>query len=360
MTLLYLLIIIGIGTIIRNKKVSTVILVTYLWVLFAFCTDNSDYASYVNQFYVYGRSIPHSIANIAYRLMCMLYYYWGLEYENVLMTEATVGLFILLFVSLKYSKNPFWSIVLYTIYPFIIDTTQVRTFFASSFIILGLAVYSANKRKRDYVFLAVCIMIAALVHVMCFAFLALLLIPLFEKMKWYQWLILIFVIEGLIAINFSRLALLVTSESHVNSFMSKSTSIYSKIFMLAYFALMITGVIWSSHRVYYESDKDTCFADGIYKANMIMLIFVPLTLVTNDFLRLYRCITILDYILIINGTVATRKRGIHDIIHHFPIQYVIQLGAVCFAVLSNFAFISSLYWETVVQPLFTSNSLIKW
>lgn len=359
MTLLLLLLIIGIGALIRNKKISAVMLAIYLWVLFAFSTNNSDYASYVNQFFVYGRSLPSNIANIGYRLLCVLYYTRGLKYENLLMTEATVGLLILTFVSLKYSKNPFWSIVLYTIYPFIIDTTQVRTFFASSFIILGLAVYSANRRKSDYIFFAVCIIIASLIHVMCFALLALLLIPLFERMKWHQWLIVIFLIEGLIAINFTRLALLVTSESHVNSFMSKSTSIFSKVFMLVYFALMIAGVIWSSHRVHYELDKDACFADGIYKANMIMLIFLPLTLVTNDFLRLYRCITILDYILIINGTVETRREGGHDI-HHFPIQYIVQLGAVCFSALSNYAFISFLYWDTVVQPLFMSNSLIKW
>lgn len=368
MNLILLGIVLLVSSLIFRKKIFYLLLVSYLWILFAFSFGNADYMSYYNLYSIYGHGDISGIANVLFKYACYFCYNRGLAYADFLIIEATIGLFNISFVVFKLSKKPIFVIVLYFIYPFMMDVTQVRFFVASSFALMGLYLYiakiSQNKKLSSMFYLFIFVTISALYHVSCFAYYIMLFLPLVKKIRKQSLLLIILLFEILIYFNFSNLASLVTSESNINEYLSKKMSVFSYIFMIVYFTLMLILVHFSSRRCYdYYNIKQKKFTELVFYINLLMLSFGLLAFIANEFMRLFRIVTILDYIICTNNIfsfVKNRKLKFVDINKKtILLNLRLNITMVLFCIVSNIMFISSMYMDTVILPIFEQNILLK-
>jgi hypothetical protein len=348
-------------SLIRNKKIGSLLLFVYLWILFAFSYGNADYFNYELQYQMYGSNyIFDTIQNTGFKFICKMANNAGLDYQTFLIVEATVILTILFFVIIKYSDNPWGVTVLFIIYSFPIDTVQVRNFLGRAIVLLGVVIFLSVKPKLiKYTGMVACILMGAMVHVSLFAYLLFLLIPFLEGKYLKFWIIGIVFLEFLMFRNFHSIALLVTSNSNVNEYISKSVSVGYVIFVILYMFVnyMISYLCYRiSQEKSIEYLKRSSFIDFAFRINTLLLVFVPMACVANDFFRLFRISIFLNYIVVsdIHQSVGCSRDGSPPI----NVISLCKIGIVAMAILSNYMFISSSYMDTVVKPLFENNLFI--
>ena len=140
---------------VSNRTIYLILLV-FMWVLFAFNTRNNDRDNYLSLFTLitdFGQF--DSNIEVGFQFLIQIAGNLGLNYE---MFQAILATFFLLGISYfikKYSMNPTLSLLVYAIFPFVIDTIQIRNTLACMFIIIGLsklllAVEGKNKVKNIF------------------------------------------------------------------------------------------------------------------------------------------------------------------------------------------------------------------
>lgn len=345
----------------RNKKVGSLLLFIYLWFLFAFSYGNADYFNYRYQYQLYAQNFGFDkLQNIGFKFICNIANDFGLDYQTFLMVEAAIILIIAFLVIIKFSDNPWEVTVLYIIYSFPIDTVQVRFSLGRMIILLGLVVFLSSKsRFVKYVGMTTCVLLGALIHVSLFAYLVFLLIPFLERKYIKFWIIGIVFFEFVLFRNFQSVALLVTSDSNINEYLSKSVSVYYVIFTILY--MFVNYILsYACYRMSQQTDivnvQRANFIDCVFRINTLLLVFVPMACVANDFLRLFRVSIFLNYIVISN--IHQNDGNHYDCTPPINAISLCRFGTLAMALLSNYMFISSLYMNTVVSPLFEYNLLI--
>ncbi len=348
-------------SLIPNKKIGSLLLFVYLWILFAFSYGNADYFNYQFQYQMYGAGFEFDkIQNVGFKFICKIANDIGLDYQTFLIIEATIILAILFGVIIKFSDNPWVVTVLFIVYSFPIDTVQVRMFLGRSVVLLGLTIFlSAKSKLIKCIGMIVCTLIGALIHVSLFAYLLFFLISFLEEKYLKFWIIGIVVLEFVMFRNFQTIALLVTSTSNVNEYMSKSVSVAYVIFVISY--MFVNYIIsYSCYRISQKKDvvdsKRSSFIDFVFRINTLLLIFVPLACVANDFFRLFRISCFLNYIVISN--IHQNAESYRDCTPPINMVFLCKFGTIVIAILSNYMFISSSYMDTVVKPLFEYNLFI--
>lgn len=348
----------------KNKRKATWILAAYMWILFAFSYGNADYDSYANQFSYYAKyDFERTIYNGGYKLLCRLLYPTGMKYQTFLILEVTVALGLLTYIIVKYCKEPYLCMLMYCIYPYIIDTTQVRTFFAVSFLVTGIVIYAQRPSMKTYLAMAGFILLASSIHVSFFVYLILLLTPLLDKKYWVVIGILVFMISVGIVWNIDLITPVIR---YGMNYLDKRISWKTVIGLIIYFISFYFPIYQMNNNVqniYEKSCQETKFISTIFRINILMLAIVPWCFITNDFMRLYRAIIIINYMAVLNGNLTLKKAKIdsHKIainLRAITVPDICLMVEIIVAIMSNILFISSLYWDTVVLPLFQNNLLI--
>jgi hypothetical protein len=358
-----LILVILFGAFIRNKKISAGILAFYMWLLLAFSYGNSDYASYENQFRYYNVVNRNwSISNFGYKALCRLFYPMGVDYATFLIIEASIIIILYYIFVVRNCKNPYLCLLLVCIYPFIIDTTQVRTFFAAALMITALSIYADGKGLRSYIGMLIFLMLAFSIHFSFAAFLVFLMMPLMQRKYISAWAIIVAFIEVILFSNIGRIALLITSQSQIDRYFGKGVSGLTVLFLIIYFiALYFPVIVTGKHLDDWleEGSREKRFAEIVIKANILMLIFVPYCFITNDFMRYFRSIFVLNYAMLINSYSMQKATIDHKLsLRRVPISQFLLVVEMAFALFSNYFYVLRLYWDTVVLPLFQNNVLI--
>ena len=357
----FLIGLIFVTSLVRNKKIGSFLLFVYLWRLFAFSYGNADYFNYELQYQIYGTNfVFDTIQNVGFKFICKVATDFGLDYQTFLIVEATIILSVVFFVIIRFSDDPWMVSVLFIIYSFPIDTVQVRNFLGRTAVLLGLAIFlSAKPKLVKYIGMFVCILMGALIHVSVFSYFLFFLIPFLERKYIKFWIIGIVVLEFVMFRNFQTIALLVTSNSNVNEYMSKSVSIGYVIFVILY--MLINYIIsYSCYEISQKRDvvdlKRLSFIDFAFRINTLLLVFVPMACVANDFFRLFRISIFLNYIVISN--LHQNVEAYRDCSPPINTVSLCRFGTIAMAILSNYMFISSSYMDSVVKPLFENNLFI--
>lgn len=358
-----LILVIILGALIKNKKISAGILAFYMWLLLAFSYGNADYVSYENQFRYYNEiNRSYSISNFGYQALCRLFYPLGVDYATFLIIEASIILILYYIFAVKNSRNPYLCLLLVCIYPFIIDTTQVRTFFAAALMITAISIYADGKGTRSYLGMMIFLILSFSIHFSFAAFLIFLLMPITQRKFIPVWIDIVGLIEVLLFSNIGRVALLITSQSQVDRYFSKGVSGLTVIFLIVYFIIMYFPVLVTGRHLdewFEEDSREKRFAEIVIKVNILMLIFVPYCFITNDFMRFFRSIFVLNYAMLINVFYIQKSRIDYRVsLRRFPITYGLLMLEGAFAAFSCYYYIIHLYLESVVLSLFQNNLLI--
>lgn len=340
---------------IRKKKIYAIFLIVFLWVLFAFQYGNADYFSYENMyqhFAVYDTS--NSFSNIGYKILCRVFFSFGIKYDQFLVIEATVGLLIIAYVIFKNCKYPGIVLVLYTIYPYIMDTVQIRNFLAESIILLGISLYINQAEFRGYIHMGICLVIASLIHVSALVYLVLLLIPALKK-KYLKIIIGFAVVFEFVLIAYIKeFVAIMQLGDHVSSYFYKSISPFTAVFLTLYF-ISAAAILNCVQNISLRNNQYTKWNAVVSRVNILMLPFIPLCFVTNDFQRIYRNVFVLSYIAVVNLYYSGNKNKVS--FPHVKVETMLLVATFGYAIVSNIVFVTLLYWDTVVAPLFENNLL---
>lgn len=163
--ILFLMIIVNI-----KSRIYCVLGIGLIWVIMGGNNYNPDYTTYS---YAYNNPDLSLFSNPGWEYMMNIGRTLGLDYNAFLCIIISISLILIIYSTLKVTKN--YSIVLF-MYMFvfmIIDTIQIRNFFSVSIVLFGLS-HFINDKKLGITKYIVSILIASTLHITSLYFLIIL------------------------------------------------------------------------------------------------------------------------------------------------------------------------------------------
>lgn len=357
----------------RKSKILYVIDFIYMWILMGWSYNVADYDVYFTRYTypeIYGTLEPLYVAiqNIG-KIM-------GLSYNSFLAYMSFIFLLVRMILIRSMSIRPNYVIGLYLLFPFIMDITQIRMFYATTIVLLGIFVLMKNYRYSN-IFFVIIIIIASMMHSACIIYLLVLVaknVKEFNTKKYLKTCIfgcvilyimlptgvlydVLTVISG--AFGFGRKfieTVFVTSQAYKITY-----KITYMVEILLFFCLMnsiFKRIMKNNSISYIEKTKDNKkvsnleFTQFCAKVNDSLLIVLPLAWFSGDIYRVQHGMTILFYIAFSNFEgFRSSNRG------KIKLNQVLVTGFVIIFMLLFLLGISSLR-ETVFIPVFFENGLI--
>jgi hypothetical protein len=302
----------------RKKHSNYVYYITFifLWILIAGNTVNPDLISYNNIYYGDNLSIEYGFV-----LLTSIGRYFNLKYETFVFIISFLSL-VLVFYSIKlYTKNINFVIAFYMIYPFVIETVQFRNLIASSVLIFSLKYLLRDgfKNKIKYLIL---ILIAGSLHQLFYLYIIFLLIKLKNKKKVIISLIIVVIVISLIIfLNGNQVPFLnqltIISEGKLERYFSiplrygflVNWSINSIYVLLIY----LSKLFMEKYNDSYNKNEINFYVLSIFWINVLTILFFPLYMLNVNFYRLYRNISLINYIVFAIVIDAIIKKKIYKL-----------------------------------------------
>ncbi|WP_176706032.1 EpsG family protein [Paenibacillus hemerocallicola] len=350
-----------IGLTIKKSKVVFGVLFIFMWILFGWNTGNADYFGYEQTYYSLesynGFNVYFAEYEIGYRFVYKLAHAFGMNYNTFLIVYSLIGLMLISNTILKYSAKPSYVMALYLIYPFLMDIVQIRNFMSMAIIIFA-ARYLFSSRKGDLFRYVLFVLLAASFQVVGLFYLILLLAKVRARIKLVKWisLITIFLVLFLILLM-SGIAIPILGGM---AYLGTKTSITTQIGYLFYFIIGFLLVRFSYKKVRTLEDSSSSgkhvvdyskmnMANIILNINIIILCVYPLVFFSTEFMRLYRNILLLNYILFSHIVVSGFASRLN--------MTVFKITTIIFVVLSEWLFAYYASKDIVFYPIFEKNKI---
>ncbi|WP_295799628.1 EpsG family protein [uncultured Treponema sp.] len=281
----------------KNRSIDFLLLLTlfcFLWILFAFNTENPDRENYVT-FYKTLKKISYwSGLEPGFVLFIKLCHKLNFSYQNFLTLYSFLGLSFLFNFILRYSKKPVTVATLFVLYPYFFQIVQIRFFFASCISIWGFHFLIDKKKWHNlkFIFTILCACLFHISSLMYFLF----LLGNFKYRKILKGIVFIVISILLVEfVGFSIMKKFIPKLSHYLNGIG-GTRFATKLFFIIYYFMKIHISMFLKKRI---PEKDS-FSDFSIKASLISVCFFPLICQSMDFQRLEQTSIILFYILAIN------------------------------------------------------------
>lgn len=292
------------GLINKNSKIIYILQMLWIWILIAFNTGGMDWVVH-EQIFEASFNISYKITfeeiingGMFYNYICKFFSILGYDFFIVNLFLSTIEIFILHKIITKNTKNRCIVLSLFIVYPLVETIIQKRNFAASICILMGMN-FLLQDRKGNILKYIICCLIAAQFHVVAyiyilFAFLYKIDIKKLEK------LIPIVCIVGYILIPvLPRLAAFIFPASKVQLyFYDLRLGIIDTVCWTILHILFVYLLKRFRNQAMKENKEEVKFTDKVYKINLISLIFLPLYYYEPTFIRIFRNLLILDYIVI--------------------------------------------------------------
>lgn len=333
----------------------------FMWILFGWNTGNADYFNYQHIYKsidLYGR---YKGVEFGYEFVCRIAVAIGLSYNGFLVFYSFIGLSLITSTARKYTNNLSFVFVLYFIYPFLLDIVQIRNFMSMAIIIYATR-YLVADTKKDYIKYIIFVILASTFHVSAFFYMIFLLVRIKSRKK------LTYVTLAILIIGVPLTSLLpyIVNTLHMERYsiyLSFSTSFYAKVLFVVYLGTSIALTYYGYrgirkkkyqlelHELDTKIENQIEFAEVVMKINIVILVVYVFILIDVDFIRLYRNILPLNYILF---SMTKPKNKITKSAKKFVHSWCV----FAFVTLSSFAFIFLRTYQGVVYAIFKNNSII--
>ena len=300
----------------------------------------------------------------------------GLGYNAFLAIMSFLFLLIRMVLIKKMSVRQNFVIGLYLLFPFIMDITQIRMFYATTIVLLGIFFLLQNKKSSDSLFVFFVIM-ATLVHSSCILYLLLLFAKNIKRLGVDEYIKLCIAVcvglyimlptevlyKGLVAISkclgFGRKFI---ETSFATNKAYKITHKFTYMIEILLFFVMMNLILAKTIRQNnvakklkelknYEDFYSLDFFNFCLKSNITLLIILPLAWFSGDIYRVQHGLLTLFYIAISNSKCFRSK-----IKGNFKVN---QLMLFFFIIVFMFLFLIGLpsLRNSVFLPVFFKNEL---
>lgn len=355
------------------SKLAYLLLFTIL-ILFGLNTHNADMKNYISVYehiYTYGSYID---IDIGFEFLMKLVARITSNYQ-IFLSLYSILCVILLSNYLLRVCNSYKSIcivlLLYFIYPYILDTVQLRFYLASLIVLNATLLLGEEMNLFENTKFIILVVFASLFHKIAIIYIILLMIQikknnLFFPMIFFTVLTSLIIfplfLDGiLIKLNFQKYLL----------YLGNPESIFIIIFFLLYFlgqAFMVWLIDVSSQKyfnsiasliTYLKSNSlkqhlENTSSEGkkLIKINLVMLATLPMIFITIDFYRIQRSMLLLNYVFFSNFLVSmpNKKSRFHKFLKY---------SIVIFVFLSGYAFIFRSMFDILVVDIFKHNLIVE-
>jgi hypothetical protein len=352
----------------KTPRITTIVLLAFLWIMMAANIDNPDYDNY---YLGYQNLQTYAGSEWGYYVLAKVCTAVGMSYNQFKFILSAIGLLLIHSTVIKYLKNHIIFYIIYFICPFMMDVTQLKNFIAMSFLIYAIPFLTEEtiKGKMKY---AIFVTLGAAFQITAFIYLPIMFLGKVDKNKMTKIVLTIAAIASIIiGLNRGLVVNLITLLSSLFGGYDGRISVYSNVGtrygFLIYWGIQIISFLlikWAKH-VYVMRDR-ALSAENVtnidenqeYKLiqlsetiNTYAFIFLPFYVVQLTYGRFLRNLLPLNFIVLIivyrKNIIAKGKitsKGLLTLL--FLISYVVV----------NFYFMIYMeYSETIVEPLFTGN-----
>lgn len=320
-----------------------------LWTIAVFSYDIADYKNYKLVYEVY---LPHSfmtafyaMPDIGFILLCKIASILGLSFALFRGIYLTCALWFL-FKGVEYwSEKCVFVYCLYAFYPFLLDIVQFRYFLAYSIVLYAIRFLKTNETPK-YIIL---IILAATQHFLVLVYLMFLLLGLkMDKLKITvitvtvcEVIVFLFAIPNIITLLDSLIP-------RLSLYSSVNISLESITLFIEYLIMGI--VIFIFALLVHKTDIDQESFDFLVKLSVIAICFIPFILIDDDYVRIYRGVLPLIYVMLYT---KLRDRRYTVLTNIFIIAVV---GLLFYIHLSPHSIAN---YEAVTKLVFEKNYLIE-
>lgn len=338
----------------KNSKLVFYIGIIYLWLIATFVFGNADTALYELQ---YNKSIETTFT-------------WarepGWQWINKFFCYAKVpfwlfrgliyggGLYLISNTIKKLSLKKNMVLLLYLIFPFLIDVAQMRNFFAMSILIYAMP-FLLKEEIGNILKYILCVILATSVHYIFIIYIGLLVINILTN----KILIVIDILGMLIAPAILKyvpdIVLLVFKNFHGKQaykyVMNGTISNRGTIICFIYFVFNILIFVVAEKLTNDKENENKIYIHRMLRVNLILSGSYFLTLYSLDFIRVIRNIMIVNYCIWCNCS-----RTFSDI----KVKVFFNMCIIAFVILSCFLFIYYDFSDTVFWPAVQNNLFFNW
>ena len=334
----------------QSKYITFLSLVTF-FILFSLCYENADYYNYTRQYYT-ALAFSFRDSEFIWNSLMMICNLLGLSF-----TSFRAIVFIIAFIAImpsvqKISNESNIILLIYFIFPFIMDITQIRNFLAMAFLIHGLP-YLSSTKWTHLVKYVLYVGIAALIHNV------LIILKYIDFKKTF--ILSAFLLTGMI-VFFKRipsvfLTLFGSYRSdviHAGKYVTTGIVSPAMILALSPYYLGIVGGAISSHHIIHtelamrEKKIDIELMNVLNKVFLVISATYILNIYAMDFSRISRNILLLEYAVVWESSNLCCKTS----------KYIIRFFLFVFSIYSLWLFVYYPHADSVFYPVFNSNLLI--
>lgn len=346
-----------------RSKIIFIIDFIYMWILMGWNHSVADYGVYLMRYdhpEVYGtlEGIYVLLQNIGKSI--------GLNYDSFLIVMSFVFLLIRMISIHELCKNHNNVVGLYLLFPFVMDITQLRMFYATSVFLFGMIFLLRIKNSRNGI-IVFCILnaVATLIHAACIIYF---LIPVAMyidrgKLKKYTKQIIAIVLVLYVLLFSGGLYNLVKLMSIAFGFGRKFvetafavSTAYKVTHRITYmleiilFFLFMNSLLKNTLKI----NKNSISKEIIlgYKMNYIFLLILPLAWFSGDIYRIQHGALVFFYSILVNGSLF-KKRTFGIITWSQVMLFGFLIAYIFLFLIGDGSLFNSVFW-----PAFYKNVLI--
>lgn len=357
-----------------KSKILYIIDFMFMWILMGWNYSVADYDIYLIRYThpeIYGTLEPLYVVfqNIG-KMM-------GLSYDTFLAYMSFIFLLIRMVLIKSMSMRPNYVVGLYLLFPFIMDITQIRMFYATTIVLIGIFILIKNYKYCNILFV-VTVILATMIHAACIIYILILVAKNVKSVNIKEYLQVCVLVCGILyallptGVLYSVLALIsrrlgfgkkfietVFSTSMAYKFTNKITYMIEIILFFGIIYLILKratkGETLTSGTKEKELTKSFSNLELLHfciKVNCSLLIILPLAWYSGDIYRVQHGIVILFYTALSNldnfrgsrrGMVKLNQLLVAGFITIFMILFLIGLPSLR---------------EAVFMPVFFENGLL--
>lgn len=352
---------------IKNKykyRISFIFLFLFMWVLFGWNNGNSDYDNYQNFYNIIGQYGGDSGVEAGFEFICRVANKIGLNYNEFLAIYSFIGLSMIVSTVRKYANNTTGVMCLYFIYPFMLDIVQIRNFMSMCIIIFAIR-YLVDNNRKGYIKYCICVLIASTIHITAIFY----MLFLITKIKSYKKLVFVTFAITISGLLFQTIIPMIVykflNNQRYDLYLLSNTSFYAKVLFILYF-LVNTFLIYYAYMTIMNFNKTEplkeidnlkrnkiAFTEVVMKINILVIVSYAFIYIDVDFVRLYRNILPINYILfsMIKSNIKITK-SVNKLVYN--------CCCIAFVALSSWAFIFLTTYDSVVYPIFNNNNFFNY
>ena len=339
----------------KDKKNIGIISAVLLWLLMGLGKGNVDYRSYEVWYNNYKTVSKELLYTFFERIFNGLHF----EYPFFLLCMSGICMYIRYQFASRYTQNLSLVFALYALFPFALDSTQLRFFYASTVVYVGFHfLLSEEKLIIGGAKYFVMVIIATLIHTSSILFLVYLLVLIpWRKLLFFLSMTLtgIVVTGGYLKKLAVGIGIFGIGKKFVFANRNKANYYAYRFYSRALICVIVVSIVillilLSENRTEEQNDENRrTLLNAALKINLISVLFIPIYRYAIDVHRVYYQVFFFFYVAIASTMKSPQKNAIIKS-NVFKIMLVLIV-----AVIAWYLNIYSLYKKEVWFPLFQKN-----